>query len=92
MLWAAPSRRLRRYGAMPTKGESEKTASCRRAAPSLPPRSFQVGVHVVLVALREGRWTLSVDGAPNARWYMTQAAAWEAGVREAYRLDGLQKP
>ncbi len=36
-----------------------------------------------------GRWTLTVDDVAFDRWYVTQAAAWEAGVREADRLDAL---
>jgi len=49
---------------------------------------FHVGPHVLCVSkLREGRWTCTVDeGAPSSS-FMTQAEAWEAGVREADRLD-----
>ena len=49
---------------------------------------FQVGAHVLCVSkLREGRWTCTVDHGQPSSSYMTQAEAWEAGVREADRLD-----
>jgi hypothetical protein len=34
-----------------------------------------------------GRWTSSVDGGPSSNTFDTQVDAWEAGVREADRLD-----
>jgi hypothetical protein len=61
-------------------------------APTLPLEKlstiFHVGAHVLCVSkLQEGRWTCTVDaGAPSSS-FMTQAEAWEAGVREAARLD-----
>jgi hypothetical protein len=51
------------------------------------PAEFQVGPHVVRLACAQGRWTVSVDSVAFDRWFMSQAAAWEAGVREADRLD-----
>lgn len=49
---------------------------------------FQVGAHVLRVSkLREGRWTCTVDEGEPSGSFMTQAEAWEAGVREADRLD-----
>ncbi len=52
------------------------------------PISFQVGSHVVQVAkVMEGRWTVRIDDVLVPQSYATQAEAWEAGVREADRLD-----
>ncbi len=52
------------------------------------PSSFQVGSHVVQVAkVMEGRWTVRIDDVALAQSYATQADAWEAGVREADRMD-----
>ncbi len=52
------------------------------------PISFQVGAHVVQVAkVREGRWTVRIDETAVPCSYATQAEAWEAGVREADRID-----
>ena len=49
---------------------------------------FHVGAHVLCVSkLREGRWTCTVDAGTPSSSFMTQAEAWEAGVREADRLD-----
>ena len=65
-------------------------------APTPPPSipsSFHVGAHVVRVTkVMEGRWTLTVDEAPGPNSYATQADAWEAGVREADRLDRAALP
>jgi len=50
--------------------------------------SFQVGGHVLRVTREmEGRWSVALDGGALPGSYRTQADAWEAGVREAYRLD-----
>ncbi len=50
--------------------------------------SFQVGQHVVRIEkVMEGRWCVEVDKGPLPSSYATQAEAWEAGVREADRLD-----
>ena len=49
---------------------------------------FRVGAHVLCVSrVMEGRWTCTVDEAPVPSSYQSQAEAWEAGVREAARLD-----
>jgi hypothetical protein len=65
-----------------------------RPVPRAPPvpvaRTFHVGEHTLLVAcVQEGRWTVSVDTRPLDASFTTQATAWEAGVREAARLDAL---
>ncbi len=50
--------------------------------------SFHVGAHLLrTVREMEGRWSVMVDGAALPGTHRTQAEAWEAGVREAYRLD-----
>ena len=55
---------------------------------TVPPTTFVVGAHTLLVAkVNERRWTVTVDGRPIDHSYDTQAEAWEAGVREAHRLD-----
>jgi hypothetical protein len=51
---------------------------------------FEVGAHTLHVTkVMEGRWVVTVDGGGASDSYMTQAEAWEAGVREAARLDRL---
>jgi hypothetical protein len=61
--------------------------------PAGPPpvqTTFEVWGHRLTLARivgPKGRWSVAVDGAPLAVSYTTQAEAWEAGVREAYRLD-----
>ncbi len=56
------------------------------------PSTFEVGRHVVRVLkVNEGRWSVSVDGAPLTSTYATQAEAWEGGVREADRIDRSAK-
>ena len=52
---------------------------------------FQVGMHIVQLSCCEGRWSVTVDTVPFEKWYTSEAAAWEAGVREADRLDRLGK-
>jgi hypothetical protein len=50
--------------------------------------TFTVGAHTVRVSRStKGRWTATVDGGPPTDSSDTQVEAWEAGVREAYRLD-----
>ncbi len=57
-------------------------------SPASIPSSFTVGTHVLrVVKVLEGRWTVSVDDGPATNSYASQAEAWEAGVREADRLD-----
>jgi hypothetical protein len=51
------------------------------------PASFQVGRHTLLLWLDQRRWSMSLDGAAGSVTFETQAEAWEAGVREADRLD-----
>jgi hypothetical protein len=54
---------------------------------------FQVGKHVLrLLKLMEGRWSVAVDEAALTGGFRTQAEAWEAGVREADRLDRIPPP
>ena len=49
---------------------------------------FEVGRRVVAVTrVRDGIWKVAVDGAEIPGTTRTQAEAWEAGVREADRLD-----
>lgn len=56
--------------------------------PVTPPATFHVGKHTLLVArLQEGRWTVTVDTRLLDSSFTSQATAWEAGVREAARLD-----
>lgn len=69
----------------------------RRHPPSVPdifvtrPTTFRVGDHTLVVAkVQEGRWTVAVDGPKLDASFTTQADAWEAGVREAHRIDGLR--
>jgi hypothetical protein len=50
--------------------------------------TYHVGEHKLSVAkVQEGRWTFTVDEGPVSGSYMTQAEAWEAGIREADRID-----
>jgi hypothetical protein len=49
--------------------------------------AFRAGRHFLRLSLSEGRWTVTVDDVAHQTWYMSRAAAWEAGVREADRLD-----
>jgi hypothetical protein len=49
--------------------------------------SFQVGIHLVRLSGFEGRWSVAVDEAASHSSFSTRAEAWEAGVREADRLD-----
>ena len=68
-----------------------------RAPPASPvteeiacrPAVFQVGAHTISVARlpTAWRWSLTVDGQKVDRTYESQVDAWEAGVREADRLD-----
>ncbi len=50
--------------------------------------TFTVGRHAVKVSRSAlGRWTSTVDGGQPSSTFDTQVDAWEAGVREADRLD-----
>lgn len=52
------------------------------------PTTFEVGPHkLVVTKLMEHRWIVAVDGLKLDASFDTQADAWEAGVREAHRLD-----
>jgi hypothetical protein len=52
---------------------------------------FSVGSHLVRLSRESGRWRVFLDAglAPFDQSYATQAEAWEAGVREADRIDRL---
>jgi hypothetical protein len=63
----------------------------RSALPTSPPVSFQVRAHALRVSCHDRRWEVSVDDVALAQWYLSQVAAWEAGVREADRLDGAAR-
>jgi hypothetical protein len=53
------------------------------------PTTFEVRDHKLIVAkVMERRWTVTVDSRLLDASFDTQADAWEAGVREAHRLDG----
>lgn len=55
--------------------------------------TFDVGSHRIRVTkVAEGRWVLAVDGSESQGAFGSQADAWEAGVREADRLDRLPDP
>ncbi len=69
----------------------------RQHRPAIPdvivsrPTTFHVGEHALVVTkVQEGRWTVAVDDRRLDASFMTQAEAWEAGVREAHRLDVLR--
>jgi hypothetical protein len=49
--------------------------------------TYQVWEHAVQVSAVNGRWTVAVDETMFEKWFMTEAEAWEAGVREADRLE-----
>lgn len=58
--------------------------------PIAPPVTFQVGNHRVRVGGQPGTWEVSVDDGVIGQTFATAADAWEAGVREADRLDRAQ--
>ena len=51
------------------------------------PITFEAGAHQLTLTLgQDWRWTLVIDGQPHhGGTFPTQAEAWEAGVREAFR-------
>jgi hypothetical protein len=52
------------------------------------PIVFEAGAHKVSVVMgNDWIWTCTVDGKPVGGRFMTQVEAWEAGVREADRMD-----
>ena len=62
----------------------------RQTKSSLPVVTrYQVGRHVVEVSRAEERWAVTVNAVALPTWFMTCVEAWEAGVREADRLDRL---
>lgn len=58
------------------------------------PTAFVVRDHSVVVAqvMPAWRWTVAVDGTLLDGTFQSQAEAWEAGVREAERLDPARAP
>jgi hypothetical protein len=56
------------------------------------PVTFHVGRHLVRISGRTGVWSVDVDGAAQPHSFGTEADAWEAGVREADRLDRIPAP
>jgi hypothetical protein len=67
---------------------AQRSNSARPVTTMSVPSSFQVGSHTIRVQkVMEGRWTVAVDDGASPSSYATQADAWEAGVREADRLD-----
>jgi hypothetical protein len=64
-----------------------------RAVPEIPtrPTTFEVGAHkVVVTKVMERRWTVTVDTRLLDATFATGAEAWEAGVRDAFRLDAVR--
>ena len=60
---------------------------------SHPEFRFEAGKHVLrLSKVMEGRWSCAVDDASLSGSFRTEAEAWEAGVREADRLDKQPAP
>lgn len=53
------------------------------------PTAFLVGDHSLLLAedVKTWRWTATMDGRLLEETFQSQAEAWEAGVREAARVD-----
>jgi hypothetical protein len=68
---------------------SARYAAARIESDARPPDVFQVGLHAIEVTCAAGRWSVVVDQVPLSRWYESRVEAWEAGVREASRLDGV---
>jgi hypothetical protein len=63
------------------------------AVPDVPtrPTTFAVGEHTLVVTkVMERRWTVTVDSRLLDATFATGADAWEAGVRDAFRLDALR--
>jgi hypothetical protein len=50
-------------------------------------KRYEIGRHLVCVWDEKGRWTVTIDGKACSTWYMSLVEAWEAGVREADRID-----
>lgn len=63
------------------------------AAAASIPSTFEVGKHLLRITkVMEGRWSVSIDENRHPSTFATQAEAWEAGVREADRLDRAAAP
>jgi hypothetical protein len=57
------------------------------------PVIFKVREHALsIVHVLDGRWSVSVDGAPVSGTFRTQVEAWEAGVRVADAQDRPRGP
>jgi hypothetical protein len=70
-----------------------KNSNVPAASPAKLPVSFQAGRHVVRVTkVMQGRWSMALDDGEPVGSYATEADAWEAGVREADRLDRAAGP
>jgi hypothetical protein len=67
--------------------QREDTVAPEPTSSSARESHFSVGTHLVRLSCSGGRWSVLVDSAPFARWYTTEAEAWEAAVREADRID-----
>jgi hypothetical protein len=63
--------------------------SRKQVPASLPriPVVFRVGTHAVKVSGGSGVWSFAVDDRAGQSSFATEAEAWEAGVREADRID-----
>jgi hypothetical protein len=53
---------------------------------------FDIGKHLVRLALCAEGWTASVDGLALEGRFSNQAQAWEVGVRVALQLEGPLSP
>jgi len=58
------------------------------------PTPFMVGDHSLLLAqlMPSWRWTATMDGRLLDGTFQSQAEAWEAGIREADRVDRASSP
>jgi len=60
----------------------------RRALDADKKLCFDIGKHLVRLALCAEGWSASVDGLALEGRYSNQAQAWEVGVRVALQLEG----
>jgi hypothetical protein len=60
----------------------------RRALEAGKKLCFDIGKHLVRLALCAEGWSASVDGLALEGRYSNQAQAWEVGVRVALQLEG----
>ena len=58
------------------------------------PTAFHVGDHGLLLTqlAPSWRWTATMDGRLLEGTFQSQAEAWEAGIREADRVDSASSP